>query len=92
MKNQFKVHATTSLAKLEIDLERVAQLLASTLRRRSNSSKSSLILGQMGATQLSNNDALEVTKLMPLMIRICATRLNEWYGSLGFLIKGKCVE
>jgi hypothetical protein len=48
--------------------------------------------GRAGVTQLSNKDALEVTKFMPLMIRICATRLNEKYRNLGFSIKGQWVE
>jgi len=48
--------------------------------------------GQVGVTQLSNKDALEVTRFMPLMIRICAIRLNERYGNLGFSIKGEWVE
>jgi hypothetical protein len=48
--------------------------------------------GRMGVTQLSNEDALEVTKFMPLMVRICAVRLNERYGGLGFSIRGEWVE
>jgi hypothetical protein len=48
--------------------------------------------GQAGVTQLSNKDALEVTKFMPLMIRLCAIRLGERYRNLGFSIKGEWVE
>ncbi|MGA3107901.1 MAG: hypothetical protein ABSD99_00370 [Candidatus Bathyarchaeia archaeon] len=48
--------------------------------------------GQAGVTQLSNKDALEVTNFLPLMIRICAIRISERYGNLGFSIKGKWVE
>lgn len=48
--------------------------------------------GRVGVTQLSNKDAPEVTKFMPLMFRICAVRLNEKYRNLGFSIKGEWVE
>jgi hypothetical protein len=48
--------------------------------------------GRAGVTQLSNKDALEVTRFIPLMIRICAIRINEQYRTLGFSIRGEWIE
>jgi len=47
---------------------------------------------QRSLTQLSNQDALEVTRITPLMTKICAILLNENHKGLGFSIKGEWVE
>lgn len=42
----------------------------------------------MGITMLSNKDALEVDKVVPLMIKICASVINAHKENLGLQIQG----